>query len=161
MPLSEVIKEAYALCPKNQVILETLEIQWRDQRIFLVSNSEDITAKLETGEEVTFQAAGVLMELPAKDDKGFSELNITISNTNLQASDFLQQTLDTEDPISCLYRPYLHSDLTTPQMNPPLDLTLAYAEVNIDTVSTKASFADMLNRSFLTENYTKTTNPAL
>ena len=48
--LSEVIREAYALSKSDEVILETIELRWRDSRILLVSNFDGIIAMLETGE---------------------------------------------------------------------------------------------------------------
>lgn len=163
MDYNAAIKEAFALASSDIVILETLELVFAptSSRFLLVSNTVDITATLETAEVVTFKAVGMKVKLPAKNKDGFQDLSITISNTNLEASDFLENTLLFDDPVICYYRPYLANDLSTPQVNPPLILYLSDAEITSEYVTVRASFADFLNKPFLSEKYTKNAFPAL
>lgn len=162
MSYQAAINEAMAL-NKPEPILDTIELIFEplSLRILLVSNDEDITATLETGETVLFRGTGAKIELPGKDDKGFQELTIAIPNVNLEASDFLQQVLDYEDEIICNYRPFLASDLSTPQMIPPMVLYLSEPRITQDAVQAKATFADILNKRFLTEKYTNSNFPGL
>lgn len=156
------VLEAFALA-KAVPIIDTLEIYLEptDQRIYLCCNTEDLVCTLETDEIVTFVATGAKIELPAKGNKGFQELNISIANTQLIVSDFLQLALEHDSPLYCYYRPYLANDLTTPQMIPPLTLYLSEAGISAERVDAKATFADILNRRFLSEKYTLTNFPAL
>ncbi len=163
MDYEDAIKEAFALAKADVVILETLELIFEptDERLLLVSNTVDIVATLETDEVVTFKATGMKMKLPARNSDGFQDLTITVANTNLEASAFVEKTLGYDAPVICKYRPYLANDLTMPQMNPPLLLYISDAEINSEVVSLRASFADFLNRPFLSEKYTRNAFPAL
>lgn len=163
MDYENAIKEAFALAKSDIVVLETLELVFAptNSRILIVSNTVDIVATLETSEIVTFKAVGMKMKLPARNQNGFQDLTISISNINLEASDFLEKTLGYDDPVICYYRPYLANDLTMPQIDPPLTLYISDADITSEIVSVRASFADFLNKPFLSEKYTRTFFPAL
>lgn len=53
-----------------------------------------------------------------------------------------------------IYRPYLSTDLSVPQMIPPLTLVLSDVQANITKITAKARMMDIGNRSFPNENYT-------
>jgi len=163
MDYNAALQEAFALAKSNIVILETLELVFEptDDRILLVSNTVDIVATLETDEDVTFKAVGLKMKLPAKNQDGFQDLLISISNIGLEASNFLEKTLNYDDPVICYYRRYLANDLTMPQDDPPITLYLSDADITSDVVTARASFADFLNKPFLSEKYTRNAFPAL
>lgn len=163
MDYEDAIIEAFAMANSDIVILETLEFVFAptDDRILIVNNTVDIVATLETAEVVTFKAVGVKIKLPARNEDGFQDLTISIDNTNFEASDFLEKTLAYDDPVLCYYRPYLSNDLTMPQMNPPLTLYITDADISSEVVTVRASFADFLNKPFLSEKYTREHFPAL
>lgn len=163
MEYNEAIKEAFALATANVVILETLEFVFAptSDRILIVNNNVDIVATLETDEVVTFKAVGVKIKLPARNQDGFQDLTIAIDNTNFEASAFLEKTLDYDDPVICYYRPYLANDLSMPQIDPPLTLYITDADIKSEVVTVRASFADFLNKPFLSERYTRNAFPAL
>ncbi len=162
MSYQAAVKEAFALAQPTAII-DTLEI-WLEpveEKIYLCCNTVDLVCTLETAEVVTFVATGAKIELPSKDNKGFQELLIAMANTNLVVSDFLQMALAFDTPVNCNYRPYLANNLTAPQMIPPLVLTISEAAITAERVDAKATFADILNKKFLSEKYTLTNFPAL
>lgn len=161
--LTEAIKEAYSACPSDVVVLETLQISHASlaEDIFLVKNNEDIVATLETSEEVTFTACGFRMSLPASGENGLQELTISIDNIDREISDFVNEAKTYKTPVSITYRPYLASDLTQPQMDPPLVLRLTDVRIGLMEVTGKANFADVINKGFLTSRYTRSRFPNL
>lgn len=161
--LSDAIKEAYAVCPSDVAVLETLEISHPSigGTIYLVKNREDLTLTLEDDTEHIFEGVGFRMTLPSSGDNGSQSLTLAIDNVDRRVSDFLNTAKNYPDPVTVKYRPYLSSDLTTPQMNPPLVLFLTDVMVNVFEVSGKASFADILNKKFPTELYTRARFPSI
>ena len=162
---SAAIKEAFATAKSNIAIIDSIEVSHpsiTSGSLYLVNDLEDLTLTLETGVPILFSATGFQIQMPAKTEQGFQDLTILIDNTDLQVSDFLKETLAYPDePVTIKYRPYMSNDLTTPQMNPPLVLYLSGARISAKTVSATATFADVINKTFPSELYTKENFPAL
>lgn len=161
--LQAAIREAYASAPSHVAILETLEISHPavGGTIYLVKNSEDLTMKLENGTSVLFEAAGFRMTLPAVTEDGLQELRIAIDNVDRRISDFLDQAKNSTETVKVKYRPYLSTDLETPQMNPPLELNLTDVSVTVFEVTARATFADIINKKFPSDIYTRARFPSL
>lgn len=161
--LEEAIKEAYASAPSNVTVLETLEIRHPSigEVVRLVRNREDITATLETEEEVVFEGAAFSLSLPAAGENGLQEITVKVDNVDRRVSDFLSTAKDYEEPVRLIYRPYLSSDLSQPQMNPPLELYLTDVNVTVFEVTGKATFADIINKRFPSDYYTRSRFPSL
>lgn len=162
--LKAAIQEAYASVPAAQVILETIELSHPslpDGTLYMVQAREDITATLETAESVTFKAVPFRFTLPASGRNGRQELRLSIDNIDRAVSDFVEAVMAYNSPVSVVYRPYLADDLTAPQMDPPLRLTLSEISMNLVEASGRASFADILNRKFPYELYTRERFPSL
>lgn len=153
--LSEAIKEAYAMAPADKSIIETLEIRHEGSySIYITRGFIPVDLRLETGATKTFQPIGFEFSLPKNSDTGGQSLDITIDNTDCVVSDFIVAAKESMKPVQIIYRPYLSSDLTTPQMNPPLMLYLKNVSINIKTVSAEATFVDVVNRRFPNDYYT-------
>lgn len=161
--LEQALKEAYASAPSNIAVLETLEIHHPSvgDVVRLVRNREDITALLETEEEVTFEAAAFALSLPAAGENGLQEITVKIDNVDRRVSDFLLTAKDYDTPVRLIYRPYLSNDLSQPQMNPPLELYLTDVNVTVFEVTGKATFADIINKKFPSDYYTRDRFPSL
>lgn len=160
---TEPIKEAYASCPSDEVILDTLQVHHDSMGtdLFLVADRVDHTFKLEGGATQVFQACAFALSLPPSGEGGAQTLQVKIDNTDKQVSDYLEQVVDTNKPVRLTFRPYLNSDPNTPQMNPPLVLDLTDVDVKGVEVSGKASFVDVINKQFLTSRYTRDRFPSL
>lgn len=161
--LTSAIKEAYASAPSNVVVLDTIQVSHPSlgSSLWLVRNLANITATLETAAEQEFTACGFRMALPSTGDRGLQELTIEIDNVNRVASDFIASVKNSTDPVTITYRPYLSTDLSTPQMDPPLVLYLSDVVITAYSVQGRASFANLLNRQFPNERYLKRRFPSL
>src|SRR5688572_9651803 len=90
--LSDAIKEAYASCPTDKVVFDTLEIRQTGVQdpIYIVKRRTALTAVDEDGNEITFQPSGFQFSLPPENDEGFRSLNIAIDNVGREVSDFVE-----------------------------------------------------------------------
>lgn len=163
--LKEALREAYATAQSNVAILNTVEISHPllpSGSIYLVQNLKDLVLTLEDGvTQKTFIASGFRMVLPKVTDEGLQELTITFDNIDRRITDFLEQVKESDDPVQVIFRPYLESDLTQPQLDPPLLLFLTDVTANAFEASGKASFADIINRKAPNEFYTRERFPSL
>ena len=160
---TDALKEAYASAPSNIVILETIRLvhSVNGPLVSMVRDRTDHLMTLETNEQVLFEAVPFRFALPDKNDQGIQELSIAIDNVDKRVSDFIKDLRNTEGFITVEYRPYLSNDLTAPQMNPPLILTLTDISINVFEVTARATFADIINRPFPSELYTRARFPSL
>lgn len=160
--LSEAIKEAYALAPQGEMVLHTLELSHPDlvDVIYLVLDRASHTLKIEGGASKLFEACPFRFGLPQKSDNGLQELSVALDNIDQRISDFLEAVKDSNTAVKMVYRPYLLSDPDTPQAVP---LELALTDISVDDIQAtgKATFADLVNKSFLTELYGRDRFPGL
>ncbi len=161
--LTAAIKEAYASAPSNEVILETIALTHSALAapIYLVKNREDIVATLETAATVTFEASSFRLTLPPTGDNGLQQLSLSIDNVDLRISDFVNTVKKSTEPVQVYYRAYLASDLTQPQTDPPLVLSLSDISVSLFEASGRASFADLVNKKAPSEYYTRSRFPSI
>ncbi len=161
--ITEAIKEAYASCPTNRIIYDTLEIRQTGVQapLFLVRGPLSITATDENGEPHVFKPSGFQMSLPPQNEEGFRSLNIAIDNINREASSFVERALESNTPIEVIYRPFLSDDLSAPQMDPPVILYLQDVQINAIQVTGRATFIDIMNKRYPSELYTRLRFPSL
>lgn len=173
--LSQALREAYASAPVDAVIYDTLELrhpsfvddQGNASAIRVVCGFENLTATLEAdapldqGEAVTFIACAFDFVLPEIRESQMPELTITIDNVSREIVRNIELAQTVLTPVSCTYRPFLSTDLSSPQMDPPLHMTLRNVTCDVYRVQAKASFFDLLNRSFPNEVYTRARFPGL
>ena len=69
--------------------------------------------------------------------------------------------IETQDMIEMTYRPYLSSDKSCPQMNPPITLVITDIQVDVLKITATARMMDIGNKSFPAENYTVSKYPGL
>lgn len=162
MGLEDAIREAYATARNDVVYIETLEISNPlTDTMYLVRDRVDHNLTLENGEVKLFRATAFRFTLPAAGENGLQELNLAVDNVDRRVTDFVNAVRESNDPVVIKYRPYLSEDPTTPQMNPPLTLYLVDIVITAVEVSGRATFADILNRKFLTDIYSRRRFPAL
>lgn len=160
--LTDAIREAYATAQSDVLFWDTIEIRNPDaDPVYLIQDRVNRDLTLETGVTVTFIACGFRLSLPSSGDNGVQELGVSIDNVDRGISQFLRQIAESSEDIRLIYRPYMSSDTTRPQMDPPLVLFLSDIVVNAIEVVGRAAFADILNRKFLTETYNPRRFPAL
>lgn len=161
--LDEAIKEAYASASSRVPVLETLEIRHPSigEVVRLVRNRKSITATLETSEVVVFEGAAFALSLPKAGENGLQEITVKMDNVDRRVSDFMLTAKDYDTSVRMIYRPYLANDLSEPRLNPPLELYLTDVNVTLFEVTGKATFADIINKKFPSEFYTRARFPGL
>ena len=83
------------------------------------------------------------------------------SNVGRRLNDFITTAKSSKVPVQVLYRPYLSTDLTQPQMNPPLVLFLKDIQVVAAQVVGRATFMDVANKRAPSLLYTRSQFPSL
>ena len=159
--LSEALQEAYATAPAGEIVLHTLEFLHPDfvTPLRVVRDRADLDATLvatapeNAGEVVTFVKWAFDLELPDVTSGSSPELLLTIDNVSSEILAYLDIAANSSQLIEVIYRPYLSSDTTEPQMNPPLSMTLKDVEADIFRVTARCGFGDFANRPFPREVY--------
>ena len=159
----QAIKEAYTVAPPDAVILNTIELihPAMDPTVRLVQDLQPHTLRLETGESFLFEAAAFRFSLPPTGDNGLQELNLQLDNVDRRISDYMEAIMLNPVPITVKYRAYLSNDLLNPQMDSPLTLFLTDLTLDMTQLSGRASFADIINRPFLSPTYNSRVFPGL
>lgn len=168
--IKAALKEAYSLARSNEIYLDTIELSHPDitDPIYLVKDRIDRVCMLEgpVG-PITFTACAFQLTLPASGQDGLQDLNISIDNVKPQGStvmspvEFVKTVKNSRTKVTVTFRPYLATDLSQPQMDPPLSLALSDVQVKSGQVTGRCSFADIVNMSFGTELYIRSRFPSL
>jgi len=161
--LTDAIKEAYAVAPANQVILDTLEIRQTGVQnpIYLVKSRRALVANDENGVERTFEPCSFQFSLPPSNEEGFQSLNVAVDNVGRRLKDFIELAKSNQVPVEAIYRPYLSDNLSQPHMIPPLVLYLKDLKVTAMQVTGRATFMDVVNKKFPSHLYTRERFPSL
>lgn len=156
MTLTAAIQEAYANARQDPTI-ETIQITnpVDGASIYMCQQRSALDLTLEDATMQRFEPVPFRFTLPSTGENGRQDLTLEIDNIDRRISDFVTAVKSSTDPVEVRYRPYLASDMSTPQMNPPLLLTLKSVSLNTVVAAGKASFADVLNRKFLNQLYTR------
>jgi hypothetical protein len=173
--LKQAIQEAYATAPSSDVILHTLEIRhpaFVDQNsqptaIRVVQNYVDLTAMLENtaplnpAQNVTFISFAFDVQLPEVTDVASPEIIITMDNVSSEIETNIALATASGTHAQITYRAYLSSDLTGPQNDPPLTMTVFDIKANDFSVTCTCGFSDAANKLFPGEFYTPQRFPSL
>jgi len=167
--LSAAIAEAYASAPAGEVVIHTLEFRHPSftTPLRVVRDKQDITATLEASAPldpstaVTFVGFAFDLELPDVTTGPSPELLITIDNVSREVLMYMDQAANSSDLIEVTYRPYLASDLSSPQMDPPLTMVVRDVEADIFSITARCGFGDFANKPFPRDVYDLTRFPGL
>ena len=159
--LSAAISEAYASAPSDTAILNTLEIYHPDftAPIRVVRDNADLTATLEAtapndpSAEVLFTACPFKFTMASADGQSSPAMTIEIDNTGRTLMDAIESITESLEPMRVIYRPYLSTDLSMPQFDPPLRLIFDGLKADISKVSGKAHFCNLANITFPRKTY--------
>lgn len=165
--LKAALKEAYASAPADDVIIDTLELRhptFLDDNgdpmgIYVVRDHVNITARLEdsaplnAGQLVEFESVGFDVDQPTVDTAAVPEITVIIDNVSRELMPYLDKAATGRDKIEVTYRPYLDSDLESPQMDPPITLTLSEVKAGVSRVTARARLLDVGNKAFPGETY--------
>jgi len=167
--LSEAIKEAYASAPTDEIIYHTLEI-WHPNfttPIYVVRDFQDLNATIEAGAarnastEVTFVGFAFDIVPPEVDAAGVPQCVIEIDNVSREILANIEAAMGSTASITAIYRAYLSSDLTGPENDPPLELTIMAITADPFKVRAVAGFGSLANIRFPRTDYDAETFPGL
>jgi len=173
--LTDAITEAYAACPTDVVIYDTLEIRhpsFQDEfgnptAIRVVNDNQDLQVNLEAdaplnaGELVTFRMCGFRAVLPAVREGEPPELRIEISNVSREIEAYLELAVASTDPVEATYRPYLSTDTSRPHWTRPAHMQLTKVSSDVFRVTATAGHAAVWNKPVPSELYTPQRFPQL
>jgi hypothetical protein len=167
--LSTAIKEAYASAPTDEVIHHTLEIWHEDFSvpIRVVRDHANLTATLEAtaprnaSTAVEFVAYAFDIIPPDVTHDAVPQCTIEIDNVSRTILAQIEAAMTSVAPITVIYRAFLSSDLTGPENDPPLTMTIKTITANVFRIRATAGFDDLGNRRFPGMEYTADTFPGL
>lgn len=144
------------------VVIPTLELScpiWAES-LYICAGYEDITAITESSATVTFQAAGIDVSLPKKNNDGTQKLAFAIDNVRGDAQRLINDAKEVDARITITYRTYLASDLSAPAEKPYV-MTALSATMKGPVVEISAGYFDMINSAWPRDRYTAEFAPGL
>ena len=161
--LEAALQEAFTIAPVDVIVYHTIQVHQTNVQdpVYLVQSSRSLVALDENGIEREFEPASFVFSLPPQTEEGFQSLNLAIDNVNQRVVDFVKTAQQHRVPIQVIYRPYVSTDLSQPQMNPPLVLFLKDVSVALFQVTGRCTFMDIVNKRFPSELYTRARFPSL
>lgn len=178
---SDALAEAYSSAPVDKLVLHTLEFihpaivdeEGEPTAIRVVSDAGidlggglrgyelplEATAQLNAGEDVIYLATSFDISFPVLDANTTPELTIKVDNAASLLMPHLDAIVGIKADLIVNYRAYF-SDSTEPE-HIIRGLRCTDTEANQLVVQAKASFVDLLNRSFPSKVYSISDFPAL
>lgn len=156
MTISAALKRIYASAPHGQRYVETLELAHPSfaQTYYLTNDFEEWVFQDEGATPHVFQRVPFTLKLPKHDGEGRQDLQVAISNIGRELIDQIELAIQApRSPIKCVYRVYLNTANSTPQNNPPLELSILTLDVNTEAVTATATRSDILNKRFPADVY--------
>ena len=145
------------------MILHTLGLTHPDWStpVYLVRDHQDFTAKLEDGQEVTFTAAAFEITLPELKTSSVPQIRVVLDNVSGEIFPLIDAAATSGSKVTMTYRPYLSTDTTAPQTDPPLELILSEITATTYQIAARAHLSDKGRRAFPAQNYALKNFPAL
>jgi hypothetical protein len=161
--LSEVLKEAFASCPADEVIYSTLELSHPSftQSIYVVNDRVALTVPLETGVTVTFVAFSFDLILPEVSADSVPMMEIKLDNVSREILTHIRLAMGSNDKITATHRFYSSRDLSGPQNDPPLEADLLKIRADVFRITASAGFYNVTNTRFPFSEYDLQTFPGL
>ena len=128
---------------------------------------EDLTAYLEAdapedpGAEVTFVAFAFEFTKPEVTPDGRPQITVEIDNVDRQILTNIELAISASNITEITYREYLSTDLTGPQTDPPIHMSVTGVVANPMRVSMTAGFGNLANKQFPGEVYDAERFPGL
>jgi len=159
--MSKVLQTLYASAPTNDLPIHTLELQAPSFGVIRVcSGYDDVTAGIEGGEMVAFEACALGVSLPERSVKGRQDLQFQLDNITGQSLQVVETAFEAGDKIKITYRVYTASYLDEPGEQ-ALKMTAVSVKANALRVNVVASFNDLVNAAWPTDRYTPDFAPGL
>lgn len=144
----------------EEEIIDTLQINIGDEVLYLCDGYDDIPAKTESGQDVTFTASAISVALPARNSDGTQDLQFAASNINGEASTAVRDSLNNLQDASITYRRYTDNDLSAPAER-PFTLSLKAGNWTAIQANLKAGYMNVLDTAWPRYRYTLPFFPGL
>ncbi len=159
--LTQAIKEAYASAPDNVIIYHTMELNHPafSTPIRVVRDNVNLTARLETtapmnpDEYVEFIALAFNFTKPEVSSTGVPQVQIEIDNVDRAIVANIEAAMGTTNMVTLIYREFISTNLSAPQNNPPLAMTILTITADVFKVTATAGFPNLMNKRFPTLEY--------
>lgn len=143
-----------------EVEIETLTITVGSQVHYLVKAFENVTARLETGETVTFIACGMDVAKPSRNADGVQDLRFALSNVDGVVSSRCRSALAAKQRMVVTLRVYLHNDLLAP-IKAPLELVVKSGQWTGTEAQLTAGLMNILDTEWPRDRYNLAQHPGL
>jgi len=163
MAVSPALQRIYASAPAGATVWETLEIYHPLflQRHFVTNTPLAFTARLETGDLVTFETLPFAARQPGSNGSGQQDLALVLDNVDRELIEELERaSLDPTTRIEVTYRAYASDDLEAPGSE-PIALSISEVSAGLAQVEATAGRTDVLNKKFPAVLYTVAQFPGL
>lgn len=121
----------------------------------------EASAPRDGGQMVAWVAAAFDLTLPEIDTGAAPELVLTIDNVSRDISDAMDLAVSTLQPVELIYRPYLSTDISAPQLDPPMQLDIVDVEADVQRVTARCRWPDLGGRAYPRLTYTPGRFPGL
>lgn len=173
--LKEAMAEAYATAPTDDKEISTIELRHPNfvgedglpDSGWLTTDEADFEGTLEPdapvrpGQTVLFRAVAFKFVLAPIETSARQELQIQIDNVSGIVMEQLERAKDDNRKVQLIYRPYLASDPSEPQMDPPPTFDLSNVKVTPLTCRATARVDIEFNGAFPRISYSATEFPWL
>lgn len=167
MSWDEAIKEAFATGDTKVITLVALELRHpkfldelgRPTQVRVVQAFKPYMLTLEPGapanggQSVEFRGVGFAFVPPGTDENETPTLQLRVPTVSQEVVRYMEQAIADLDPITCICRMYVSSDLSRPQMVPPWTFTLSNVTVDSFQMSGTCNVQDVHNFPFPSNVY--------
>lgn len=144
------IEVAYASAPADDSIIHTLELEHPafPGGVFRLCNGfDDQQLTLETGQTVTFTAAGIGINLPERAMMGREDLVFALDNVTGEARRLMLTAKEAGGEIWVRYRPFMETDPSGPAQAPLNMVAVSYSD-DRQTASVSGSFRNLMDKTW-------------
>ena len=163
--LTQALKEAYAAAPAGLVIFHTIEL-WHPAfsvPVRVVRDYVDLTATLEStaprdaSTAVTFVAFNFEFAKPEVSPNGVPQITLTLDNVDRSIVANIELAMGSTELVTLIYREFISTNLSAPQNNPPLAMTLMTVVADVFKITATAGFNNLMNKRFPNLEYSAET----
>ncbi|HCE5244048.1 TPA: DUF1833 family protein [Vibrio parahaemolyticus] len=158
--MSQALKQYHASAgPDDKLITLQLTSTAFETR-YLVSAFEDVTATLEDESQVTFEAAGLAVNLPKSATGAEMELQFGLDNVTGEARELIEAARKAGADVFITLRTYMASDLTAPAAK-PIKFKVTTATTSRTNCSVNAGIGYLSNSAWPRDRFTVEYAPGL
>lgn len=161
MTISTVLKTVYASAPSEVLRIQTVDIELPGgEHVRLVNDYFDATLGVD-GVPQVFEACGMDITLPTKDEGGSQTLKFGLGVLDDdRINGLIEEALDSGQPAYLVYREYLSTDTTAPAIA-PIRMTVLGGAFDQGELGIEGSYFDMLNLHWPRGRYTLEDAPGI